>query len=428
MKKIFYILASAIVALGAVACDNQDVDNITPAGEGLTIFATIDDETRVAFESNNAAAPKWEENEIINIEGFDFTHQGNGQFICTTTGVENALCDGYEKTATAGTFDSTAGLKGSTWKAQSVITKEGTTLEFKLTTALLKFKAEKDETVTFKGSNNLFSAASINITATGEEQFIAINPVTATLSYEIDEVECNKKEGATFEVKKIYNLGTLYGPSDWEISDKTRFFKTATTDLFVAKNVKLAANNFCIHKVGDTAWGAGAKYGLVTAGTKSENTAIGLYSANWSGDITISNASTTAHDIYFDKANSRVYVMTVGKDIKTATIPTHSNWYNIAGTMNSWGSSLTDAQKFTYCGDNVWHLIIDFKANDEFKVQLKNGWSTCYGYNQIQSGVGRDLSNGSGDDNTNAKIKADGTYEIWVVPSHGDVPLYIIKK
>ena len=226
-----------------------------------------------------------------------------------------------------------------------------------------------------------------------------------------------------FTAKTIYNLGELYGPSDWEISDGTRLLKTATTDLFVAKNVKLAANNFCLHKVGDTAWGAGAKYGLVTAGNKSVDTAIGVFSANWSNDITVSNASTEAHDIYFDKANSRVYVMTVGKDISTVTAPTHSNWYNIAGSMNSWGN-YTAAQKFTYCGDDVWHLIINFKANDEFKVQLKNSWGTCYGHNQIQSGVGRSLSSGS----DNAKIKTAGTYEIWVVPAHNDAPLYIIKK
>lgn len=211
--------------------------------------------------------------------------------------------------------------------------------------------------------------------------------------------------------------------SEWEISDGTRFYETETADLFVIKNVKLTANNFCLHKVGDTGWGAGAKYGLVNAGTKQVDTAIGVYSANWAGDITISNANTVAHDIYFDKANSRLYVLTVGKTPANITAPTSTTSYNIAGTMNSWGSGT----KFNYAGDNVWHLVIELALNAEFKVQKNGSWNDGenWGYTGIQSGVGKSLFSNQ---NGNAKAKAKATYEIWVIPSHSDAPLYIIKK
>ena len=443
MKKIFYILASAIVALGAVACENDGLDNIglEVNGDTVSFIASIDNTKtdlsglNTIWDEDDTIVIEWDQNgnsTIEDAEKFSFTNTKEevNKFSCSAvglSGIVNANITATYSHNNDGNIDSNAGTAGAllTYTGSFEELKEGTK-GFKVENAFLKFTTT--EKVTLKGAGlfveNGIAKDEITITGTGKEQYVAVNPTTAEIafSYSVDGVQC-KSLNKNFTARTIYGLGELYGASDWEISDGTRLLKTATPDLFVAKNVKLAANNFCLHKVGDTAWGAGAKYGLVTAGNKSVNTAIGVYSANWSTDITVSNASTEAHDIYFDKANSRVYVMTVGTDISTVTAPTHSNWYNIAGSMNSWGN-YTAAQKFTYCGDNVWHLIINFKANDEFKVQLKNGWSTCYGHNQIQSGVGRSLSSGS----DNAKIRTAGTYEIWVVPAHSDAPLYIIKK
>ena len=49
MKKIFYFIASAIVALGAVACQNDINEGVTPEQEGFSINVTIADQTRVAL-------------------------------------------------------------------------------------------------------------------------------------------------------------------------------------------------------------------------------------------------------------------------------------------------------------------------------------------------------------------------------------------
>ena len=51
MKKIFYILASAIVALGAVACNNELDENINAntSVDGIALRATIDEATRVTI-------------------------------------------------------------------------------------------------------------------------------------------------------------------------------------------------------------------------------------------------------------------------------------------------------------------------------------------------------------------------------------------
>ena len=437
MKKFWNLMLAALVIFGAVACTENQEENVPQAElkPVLSFVANIaNDETRVdTVEENGVWKTVWSENETLIVYGdknYTFTNQYSDDksvFTCYEEGALDLI--GQSVTIDNDYVNSKAGKQGAWIKNKETIVSFDPTANITLEVKSSFFRFSSASDVTLTASTEIFVedfALSKTVTIpAGTDNWVAFLPkpgceVTFKVK-EMDFASVNK----TFAEKKIYNIGFIGDPSDWEISNGTRFFTTETADLFVAKNVKLTANNFCLHKVGDTAWGAGAKYGLVTGGTKTENTAIGLFSANWANDITISNATTTAHDIYFDRADSRLYVMTVGKTPAEATQPTHSNWYNIAGSMNNWGS-YTAAQKFVYSGDNVWHLVIDFKANDQFKVQLKNGWSTSYGYSKIQGGVGKDLFNSPSDDN--AKAKSAGTYEIWVIPSHTDAPLYIIKR
>lgn len=423
MKKIFYILTAAVVALGAMACENEGLENVAPEanGEGLTITATV---SRVAWSEENLVPTAWEPTDVITIEGYDFTTTDGTNFTCNDAGVYD-LCDGQPHVATT-PFDSTKGLKGVSLKAEGVITVEGTSLTFTPASALLTFTAES--AITIEATTGLFSGDVTELEFAAGKHYVAVNPTTATLQGAIGKL----KEGSYTAVKategnfvagQVYNLGTLAAQSEWEVSDGTRFYCTTTEDLFVAKNVKLAANNFCLHKVG-AEWQTGEKYGLVNAGTKSENTAIGVYPAGWSNDITIANAATTAHDIYFDKANSRLYVLTVGKDINTITPSTSGTTYSLIGSFNSWSNDVL----LTYAGDNVWHAIHTFKKDDQFKVRKNKAWTTAYGYNNIQSGVGKSLFADAGGNDHNIGVNKDATYEIWVIPDHADSVLYILEK
>ena len=434
MKKFWNLMLAALVIFGAVACTENQEENIPEAKKEpvLSFVANIaNDETRVdTVEENGVWKTVWSENETLIVYGnseeyeFTLTDAENGVFSCYEDGVRELIGESVQ--IDNGYVDSMNGKQGAWIENKEEIVSFDPTANITLEVHSSFFRFSSASDVTLTASTEIFVVdGALSKTATipaGTDNWVAFLPeanckVTFTVK-EMDFASVTK----TFAEKKIYNIGFIGDPSDWEISDGTRFYTTETPDLFVAKNVKLSGNKFCLHKVGDTAWGAGAKYGLVTAATKSVDTAIGLYSANWAGDVTISNATTTAHDIYFDRAKSRLYVMTVGKTPAEVTEPTHSNWYNIAGSMNGWGN-YTAAQKFVYSGDNVWHLVIDFKANDEFKVQLKNSWGTCYGHNNIQDNVGKSLSNGS----DNAKMNAAGTYEIWVLPTH-EKQLYIIKR
>ncbi len=417
MKKIFYILASAIVALGAVACENEGMENITPEVNGDTVsFVANIDNTKTDLDGLQTI---WAEGDVITVtwngKDYDFKNTKEALNVFSHTAEGLSKIEGADVVA----WYNKAGVDSSAGTAGAQLYAEGSfgELSFEIKSAFLKFTTTEEVVLAGEG---LFNNAKDSYT--GTDVLVAINAVESTLSYSIGSVQC-KSLTKNFEPGKIYNLGELFGPSDWETSNGVRLLKTATPDLFVAKNITMTSNNFCLKNV-NLDWGAvGAKMGLVTAATKSANTAIGVYCADWAGDITISNATKTAYDIYFDKANSRVYVVTPGKDISTIAKPTHSSSYNIAGTMNGWGGNLT-GYKFTYAGDNVWYLAVTFNANDEFKVQLNNAWGTSYGIGMIQSGVGKSLFSGS----DNAKVKAAGTYEIWVIPSHTDAPLYIIKK
>ena len=99
MKKIFYFIASAIVALGAVACQNDINEGVTPEQEGFSITANIDDLTRVAISDATEDGKKgkklsWVGNETLTAylkgERFEFTNttEAPNTFTCTTPGVK----------------------------------------------------------------------------------------------------------------------------------------------------------------------------------------------------------------------------------------------------------------------------------------------------------------------------------------------------
>ena len=95
MKKIFYILASAIVALGAVACQNEVDENITPGTQNDVVSFTVsfDDNTRIALGTveNGEANFEFEANETLylnynNEKTFEFTNTPENRDTFTGTG------------------------------------------------------------------------------------------------------------------------------------------------------------------------------------------------------------------------------------------------------------------------------------------------------------------------------------------------------
>lgn len=211
MKKIFYILASAIVALGAIACENEGLENINPEnngnGEGLTITATIDEATKVVF-NNDFAATGWESGDYVTINGYQFNYvPAEGLFRCEDEAAKALI--GTTQTATANALKSANGIKGSSFVAtKAVEIQPGVNISFKLSSALLKYTTTEE--VAFTG--NALSGAFTDATKAGSVKYIAVKTgEEGTLSYSVDGVQC-KSITKNFEPGKIYNLGTLTAP------------------------------------------------------------------------------------------------------------------------------------------------------------------------------------------------------------------------
>ena len=113
MKNIFYILASAIVALGAVACQNEVDENINPNTQNDVVSFTVsfDDNTRIALGTveNGEASFVFEGNETLyldyNSNTFEFTNtpENRNTFTGEGEGLSEIFNNNYYVTITNNT-------------------------------------------------------------------------------------------------------------------------------------------------------------------------------------------------------------------------------------------------------------------------------------------------------------------------------------
>lgn len=220
MKKIFYILASAIVALGAVACDNEGLDNIAPEANGDTVsFVATIDNTKTDLDENLATV--WTAGDVIKVEWngktYHFTNSDDdvNTFSCTDEGlsaIKTAEIKATYSNNNDGAIDSEAGTEGA------LLTYEGafSGIIFDVKNAFLKFTATEGAAVTLTASAKIFSTTdgtTFNVIATGEAQYVAINPATTTITYAIGGKTVKTSQENTLEAKKVYNLGELVAPA-----------------------------------------------------------------------------------------------------------------------------------------------------------------------------------------------------------------------
>ena len=204
--------------------------------------------------------------------------------------------------------------------------------------------------------------------------------------------------------------------SEWALAGEfnswgdTVMYTTDVNDLFVAKGVQIAAyTKIKIKKAGDVNWTV--SYG---AGTNYLNSNIWAKLADGGSDIFIVNAGK--YDVYFDKANMRIYMMNEGVDYTTATEQksngaapdlSGASW-GLCGAHNGWGTNDT---KLTWDGTIGLYVAKNAKLTGEFKVRANNSWSQNYG-----SGSTITVDNATGttvyDNGGNCKVTS-GTYDVY---------------
>ncbi len=416
MKKIFYILASAIVALGAVACDNQDLDNIAPGvgGDSLSFSAVIDN-TKTDLSGNTTV---WVKDDVVVFEGYEeyeFVYDGSANFTCTVEGVTAALGDKDGLTAwynKAG-IDSTKGTAGAQLKAEGCsFTALNPSFKFAVQNAFLKFTAAEDAVVTIAGDNNLLSAASVEITGTGAVQYVAINPKNATLSYSIGGVQC-KEVNLTFAAKNIYNLGFLGGmvslsPGVWDVDGAwfaARFYN----------DTQAAAVN-ALTRAGEEVDEAWVKM--------TDNNYDGVYECLVPGaytNVIFCRMASTATEANFGTWDDVVWNksadLTIDNECYAVTDWNAGEWgekpaaptYAVAGDFNTWGDNAMEAVSGV---ENLYVAKgIKMEAYKAFKIKITGSWDTSWGasISYVKQNKFIAAIKGGGD----ITIEKAGTYDVY---------------
>ena len=150
-------------------------------------------------------------------------------------------------------------------------------------------------------------------------------------------------------------------------------YKTATEGLFVAKSLAMPDGGFKIRA--NNAWNDDANYGLATAGAVEVDHVYDVITGGGSGDMTLVAGT---YDIWFDRTNEKVYIMTPGKAISEAVggeagepAPTPdpspaTEWYLVGG-FNGW-TAADAAYQMTKDGD--WFVFENFTLAEDAEVKF----------------------------------------------------------
>ena len=248
MKKIFYFLASAIVALGAMACQNEVDENINPNTQSDVVSFTVafDEATRIAMSIEDKTAKfAFEADDVLyvwprstnslmpfnpNNEPYVFTTEDGETFSCKSAELVEALeeTDNHAIVSNARyrMSDSYKGIDGflfsnapaNDWDLPTDISGKVT---LNMLNSVLKLTVPEDTEATLVYVGNASASPFIKVSedgglslstqivlTSGDHMVAAVYATGGTLSYSINGVVVKSIE-KDFEAGKIYNLGTL---------------------------------------------------------------------------------------------------------------------------------------------------------------------------------------------------------------------------
>ena len=375
MKKIFYFIASAIVALGAVACQNDINEGVTPEQEGFSINANIGDITRIAItDSDNKEDYKtlsWVGNETLtallgeNYVDFTNTTEKPNTFTCNTPGVK-AMFEAQLKEKGAVNFYFgfevyASGEYGNSDDEKCKFMLEGSyngtndVITMKLTQTIFHFSCEEEVTLKYtdeQGEGILYNYKNEYTFPVGEHYVGVFAATNATLEAWIGG-EKVKSTTKSFNTGKIYNLGEIkkpavseFGvvgsfqtPTTWDVAKPVKMYETSAEGWVVAKGVELYKNDeFKIVK--GNSWDV--SYGLSTPGALALDTETAVVSSNSQNMKTAKNGK---FDIYFNATAKKITYTCVEEfaDLKVnITINNKANWSPLYITLKDGNNTIVD--------------------------------------------------------------------------------------
>ena len=266
MKKFWNLMLAALVIFGAVACTENQEENIPEAKKEpvLSFVANIDvdDETRTILEQEGGQwTTNWTGADKLYVYAgdstrYEFVNSSDNKdvFECYDDGVEELR--GKNVTIDNGAdFDSTKGVNGGslygdgvnfpyepvTLSADNAFFRLSSVFEGELTASepVFAYNGELHETVTLRP---------------GEDVYVAFMPFTGTLKYSINGVVQKELPAEKeFAAKKIYPLGNVVtselkvadfgivgGHQGWDTAKKDAMYLIPGSNTYVRYNVKLA--------------------------------------------------------------------------------------------------------------------------------------------------------------------------------------------
>ena len=418
MKKIFYILASAIVALGAVACENDGLDNIglEVNGDTVSFIASIDNtRTDLKFDDEkNIWNTVWDDNDTISITWTDangertdiFSNNGTGnknKFTCKAEGlsaIQNAEVVATYSHEGCGTINSAEGTQGALLEYKGSFTELAKgTKGFAVQNAFLKFTVAGNTAVAITDNGTgLFSGELSNFSA--GEHYVAIKAnakdvveeemVKYTFKYTAGEFE---KETTTFApvAGTIYNLYYIGEPQKaylnanvWNADDAwfAAYFFNKTPN---AVNTRAFAEYTWVKMTDVEGFGVyecEVPYGynsVIFCRMNPAKTDLDFANAwNQTVDLTINVAAD-------DYENTNTYTVT-SWDNQMENTPTGGNWgdkpaaptYGVTGSFQEWKPE--NAVNMELVSDG-WYVAkgIELYKDDAFKIVQDNSWAVSYG-------------------------------------------------
>ena len=391
MKKFWNLMLAAMVIFGAAACNDVDVEVVTPEA-GLSFEATIEtNETRTDIVFNEGTKKwdtVWTGNETLSVVSgwsrYDFKNsvENKNHFVCTNDGVKDLVGNKVTIKLThdtdGNTLNSKAGKAGGHIEAtvDAFDPAEGVNLQVK--SAFLRYSSDYE--VTLDASAQIFDYngqkhTTITLPA-GEDVWVAIKTESdVTLSYTINGEKCKEKT-LSLDAKKIYNLGELGLPyavsAKWGIAGDFNGWTAGTPEPMYEVGDMLVAFN--LTKLND-----GFKFvqNKVWDGAKGSKTTTAVASGEWlySGDNDIKTADAAAYDVYFAPARSMYCIVAAGSATPEMPEVEPITW-SLAGSFNNWGDTLMTA---TDTANLFVAKGVEFKAGDEIKVKDSKTWDTSYG-------------------------------------------------
>lgn len=432
MKKFWNMVLVAMVAMGAAACTNDQVESVGPTEEGVSFYAEFvnNDGTRAYIDDTDGDKTWntiWEQGDILQVSAdavkfyiFEYDSE-KGKFTCNTEGVTSLVGQTVDISAyLGGNLNSKAGKKA--WNCQGTKVDNFATsdepVQLTANTSFLRYTYDGDGDVTFsiKGTNDrkvfvyddYVYHDEVTISGVKGENFVAFwiqdFSLEATLSYSIGGVEC-KTANLNLTPGKIYNLGTLekidrvyLAPGEWDKENAwfaAYFYKNAVESVASASATRAAvdANKVWVKMTdndGDGTYECIVPEGfphVVFCRMNSADTETMSFDNAWNQTVDIA-IDTTAEDFH---ENNSYFITSWGNDedgenkksegawgkVPNAVVtPDQTSTWSLAGEFNEWG----DTDMVTTSTANLYVLKnVALDAYEEFKIKKNHSWDENYG-------------------------------------------------